>query len=48
MLSTFFTIVNNLHLISVTLRGVSRLVSLAAKSNIGLLGLDRLLNHLGM
>ena len=48
MFSTFFSIVNNLHLISVTLRGVGRLVSLAAKSNIGLLGLDRLMNHLGM
>jgi hypothetical protein len=48
MFNSFFTIVANLHLLSITLRGVGRLVSLVTHSSVGTLGLDRLLNHLGM
>ena len=48
MFNSFFTIVANLHLLSITLRGVGRLVSLVTHSNVGSIGLDRLLSHLGM
>jgi len=48
MLTTVLSVINNLHLVSVTLRGIGRLVGMAAKSNIGLLGLDRIFNHLGL
>jgi hypothetical protein len=48
MFDSFFTIVANLHLLSITLRGVGRLISLVTHSGAGSLGLDRILNHLGM
>ena len=47
-MGAFIRIVTNLHVVSVAIKAVGRVVKMVAHSNFGLLGLDRAMSWLGL